>query len=157
MDGSAASRTAFFFEPFSDSAGYRGLMRQPESDMRAWVGAADSAPANRRARDRDRANAIILSIYDSVARAHGALTGVSASSMRSNLRSEDIARFGALRVVPSMQPIMRSTMAGGWNSASARAHQTTYAFGHCSTLTPRWLSARIDRCALDPMLGCTPP
>src|SRR5438445_1529080 len=43
MDGSAGSRTAFFFEPFSDSAGYRGLMRQPESDMRAWVGAADSA------------------------------------------------------------------------------------------------------------------
>jgi predicted amidohydrolase YtcJ len=35
MDGSAGSRTAFFFEPFSDSAGYYGLMRQPESDMRA--------------------------------------------------------------------------------------------------------------------------
>src|SRR5216684_3606068 len=43
MDGSAGSRTAFFFEPFSDSAGYRGLMRQPESDMQSWVGAADSS------------------------------------------------------------------------------------------------------------------
>src|SRR5436189_2113092 len=42
MDGSAGSRTAYFFEPFSDSAGYYGLMRQPESDMRSWVGAADS-------------------------------------------------------------------------------------------------------------------
>ena len=39
----AGSRTAYFFDPFSDSAGYRGLMRQPEPQMRAWVGAADSA------------------------------------------------------------------------------------------------------------------
>src|SRR5216110_1673263 len=43
MDGSAGSRTAFFFEPFSDSAGYRGLMQHPEVDMRKWIGAADSA------------------------------------------------------------------------------------------------------------------
>src|SRR5438034_711906 len=43
MDGSAGSRTAFFFDSFSDSAGYSGLMRQPESNMRAWVGPADSA------------------------------------------------------------------------------------------------------------------
>src|SRR5205809_5315417 len=31
MDGSAGSRTAYFFEPFSDSAGYYGLMHQPEA------------------------------------------------------------------------------------------------------------------------------
>src|SRR5207247_1756835 len=33
MDGSAGSRTAFFFEPFSDSSWYRRLMRQPDCDM----------------------------------------------------------------------------------------------------------------------------
>src|SRR2546427_10503414 len=43
MDGSAGSRAAFFFEPFSDSAGYRGLLRQPESASRAWVGGSDPA------------------------------------------------------------------------------------------------------------------
>src|SRR5437667_373655 len=43
MDGSAGSRTAFFFEPFSDSAGYSGLMQHTENEMRTWIGAADSA------------------------------------------------------------------------------------------------------------------
>src|SRR2546425_1483554 len=42
MDGSAGSRTAYFFEPFADSAGYRGLMQHPEADMRQWIGAAGS-------------------------------------------------------------------------------------------------------------------
>src|SRR2546421_6226718 len=43
MDGSAGSRTALFFEPYADSAGYRGLMQNPERDMRTWIGNADSA------------------------------------------------------------------------------------------------------------------
>src|SRR3989475_9789279 len=43
MDGSAGSRTALFFEPYADSAGYRGLMQNPERDMRSWIGHADSA------------------------------------------------------------------------------------------------------------------
>src|SRR5438552_8362421 len=73
MDGSAGSRTAFFFEPFSDSAGYYGLIRQPEAEMRAWVGAADSAGLQIAVHAiGDRANAIILAIYDSVTHAHGA-------------------------------------------------------------------------------------
>src|SRR5205807_5976694 len=43
MDGSAGSRTAYFFEPYGDSAGYHGLMQHPEADMRRWIGSADSA------------------------------------------------------------------------------------------------------------------
>src|SRR2546427_7086393 len=43
MDGSAGSRTAYFFEPYSDSAGYNGLLQHPEADMRSWIGSADSA------------------------------------------------------------------------------------------------------------------
>src|SRR2546426_5396604 len=43
MDGSAGSRTAYFFEPYSDSAGYNGLLQHPEADMRRWIGSADSA------------------------------------------------------------------------------------------------------------------
>src|SRR5206468_12482986 len=43
MDGSAGSRTAYFVEPYSDSAGYRGLMQHSEEDMRRWIGNADSA------------------------------------------------------------------------------------------------------------------
>jgi predicted amidohydrolase YtcJ len=105
MDGSAGSRTAFFFEPFSDSAGYRGLLRQPESDMRAWVGAADSSGLQTAVHAiGDRANALILAIYDSVARAHGARDRRQRVEHAQHLRPQDIPRFGAQRVVASMQP-----------------------------------------------------
>src|SRR5438876_12205052 len=69
MDGSAGSRTALFFEPYADSAGYRGLMQNPERDMRTWIGNADSAGLQVAVHAiGDRANALILTIYDSVAR-----------------------------------------------------------------------------------------
>src|SRR5581483_4687958 len=42
MDGSAGSRTAYFFEPYADSAGYYGLTQNTPRDMAAWIGAADS-------------------------------------------------------------------------------------------------------------------
>src|SRR3989441_7035216 len=105
MAGSPASRPAFFFEPFSDSAGYRGLMRQPESDMRAWVGAADSSGLQIAVHAiGDRANAIILAIYDSVARAHGARDRRFRGEHAQHLRPGDISRFWAQRVGASMQP-----------------------------------------------------
>src|SRR3989449_561842 len=73
MDGSAGSRTAYFFEPYSDSAGYNGLLQHPEADMRRWIGSADSAGLQVAVHAiGDRANAILLSIYDSVTKAHGA-------------------------------------------------------------------------------------
>src|SRR2546429_8365133 len=104
MDGSAGSRTAFFFEPFSDSAGYRGLMRQPEADMRAWVGAADSSGLQIAVHAiGDRANAIILAIYDSVTRAHGARDRRPRGEDAQHLRPQDIPRVGAQPLVASMQ------------------------------------------------------
>jgi len=78
MDGSAGSRTAYFFEPYSDSAGYNGLLQHPEADMRRWIGSADSAGLQVAVHAiGDRANAILLSIYDSVARHTGRVTGAS--------------------------------------------------------------------------------
>src|SRR3989475_13081368 len=72
MDGSAGARTADFFEPYTDSAGYNGLLQHPEADMRSWIGSADSAglpgalpPV------RGPAQAIHPSIYESVTKAHG--------------------------------------------------------------------------------------
>jgi predicted amidohydrolase YtcJ len=105
MDGSAGSRTAYFFEPFSDSAGYRGLMQQPESDMRAWVGSADSAGLQIAVHAiGDRANAILLAIYDSVMHAHEPRDRRFRIEHAQHLRAEDIPKFGARRVVASMQP-----------------------------------------------------
>ena len=156
MDGSAGSRTAFFFEPFSDSAGYRGLMRQPESDMRAWVGAADSAGLQIAVHAiGDRANAMILSIYDSVARAHGARDRRFRVEHAQHLRPEDIPRFGARRVVASMQPY-HAIDDGRWveKRIGPVRIKTTYAFRTLlDTEAPLAFGSDWTVAPLDPMLG----
>src|SRR5216110_525311 len=105
MDGSAGSRTAYFFEPYSDSAGYNGLLQHPEADTRSWIGSADSAGLQVAVHAiGDRANAILLSIYDSVARAHGPRDRRFRVEHAQHLRPQDIPRFGNLHVIASMQP-----------------------------------------------------
>src|SRR5213595_201864 len=105
MDGSAGSRTAYFFEPYSDSAGYRGLLQHPEADMRSWIGNADSAGLQIAVHAiGDRANAILLSIYDSLARAHGRRDRRFRVEHAQHLRPQDIPQFGNLGVIASMQP-----------------------------------------------------
>ena len=156
MDGSAGSRTAYFFEPFSDSAGYRGIMLQPESDMRAWIGGADSAGLQLAVHAiGDRANAILLAIFDSVARAHDPRDRRFRIEHAQHLRAEDIPKFGARRVVASMQPY-HAIDDGRWLEIRIGPERikTTYAF---RTLLDRdaplafgsdWTVA-----PLDPMLG----
>ena len=105
MDGSAGSRTALFFEPYADSAGYRGLMQNPERDMRTWIGNADSAGLQVAVHAiGDRANALILTIYDSVARAHGPRDRRFRVEHAQHVRPQDIPLFGTLGVIASMQP-----------------------------------------------------
>lgn len=105
MDGSAGSRTAYFFDPYSDSAGYRGLTQYPEADMRRWIGSADSAGLQVAVHAiGDRANATLLAIYDSVAQAHGPRDRRFRIEHAQHLRPRDIPLFGRLRVIASMQP-----------------------------------------------------
>lgn len=156
MDGSAGSRTAFFFEPFSDSAGYRGLMQQPEADMRAWIGGADSAGLQLAVHAiGDRANAILLAIYDSVARAHGARDRRFRIEHAQHLRAEDIPKFGAQRVVASMQPY-HAIDDGRWLliRIGPQRIRTTYAFRTLlDTETPLAFGSDWTVAPLDPMLG----
>src|SRR2546427_3967581 len=156
MDGSAGSRTAFFFEPFSDSAGYPGLIQQPESDMRAWVGAADSAGLQIAVHAiGDRANAIILAIYDSVARAHGARDRRFRVEHAQHLRPDDIPRFGSLRIVASMQPY-HAIDDGRWveQRIGPVRIKTTYAFRTLlDTDAPLAFGSDWTVAPLDPMLG----
>jgi len=156
MDGSAGSRTAFFFEPFSDSAGYRGLMRQPESDIRAWVGAADSAGLQIAVHAiGDRANAIILAIYDSVARAHGPRDRRLRVEHAQHLRPQEIPLFGARRVVPSMQPF-HAIDDGRWveQRIGPERIKTTYAFRTLlDTDAPLAFGSDWTVAPLNPMLG----
>jgi len=156
MDGSAGSRTAFFFEPFSDSAGYYGLMQQPESDMRAWVGSADSAGLQIAVHAiGDRANAIILAIYDSVAQAHGRRDRRFRVEHAQHLRAQEIPLFGARRVVPSMQPY-HAIDDGRWveQRIGPQRIKTTYAFRTLlDTEAPLAFGSDWTVAPLDPMLG----
>ncbi|HEV8264343.1 MAG TPA: amidohydrolase [Gemmatimonadales bacterium] len=105
VDGSAGSRTAYFFEPFTDSAGYAGLMQHSEAELRSWIGGADSAGLQVAVHAiGDRANALLLAIFDSVARAHGARDRRFRIEHAQHLRPQEIPKFGAQRVIASMQP-----------------------------------------------------
>jgi predicted amidohydrolase YtcJ len=80
-------------------------MQHPEEDMRRWIGSADSAglPVAVHAIG-DRANAILLAIYDSVAQAHGPRDRRFRIEHAQHLRVQDIPLFGKLGVIASMQP-----------------------------------------------------
>src|SRR3989449_383242 len=96
---------AHFFEPYSDSAGYRGLLQHPEADMRSWIGSADSAGLQVAVHAiGDRANAILLSIYDSVAGAHAPRDRRFRVEHAQHLRPQDIPLFAKLGVIASVQP-----------------------------------------------------
>ncbi len=130
MDGSAGSRTAYFFDDYNDSAGYRGLLQNPEADMRTWIGNADSAGLQVAVHAiGDRANAILLAIYDSVTKAHGTRDRRFRVEHAQHLRAEDIAAFGRLRIVPSMQPY-HAIDDGRWveQRIGPERIKTTYAF-----------------------------
>src|SRR5437667_6706389 len=96
-DGSAGSRTAYFFEPYADSAGYSGLMQNTPKDLATWIGNGDSAGLQVTVHAiGDRANAIILDIYDSVTKAHGARDRRFRVEHAPHLRPQDIPRFSRL-------------------------------------------------------------
>ena len=105
MDGSAGARTAKFYEPYSDSAGYTGLFRNPPDSMAKWIGAADSAGLQVAVHAiGDQANGVLLAIYDSVARAHGARDRRFRVEHAQHLSTPDIPKFGADGIIASMQP-----------------------------------------------------
>jgi predicted amidohydrolase YtcJ len=73
--------------------------------MRRWIGSADSAGLQVAVHAiGDRANAILLTIYDSVARAHGPRDRRFRVEHAQHLRPQDIPLFGKLGVIASVQP-----------------------------------------------------
>jgi predicted amidohydrolase YtcJ len=105
VDGSLGSGTALFFEPYADDPSTFGLLVTPEDSLRRWIGAADSAGLQVVVHAiGERANALLLSIFDSVARAHGARDRRFRDEHAQHLRPEDVARFRTIGVIASMQP-----------------------------------------------------
>ena len=156
VDGSAGSRTAYFFEPFADSAGYAGILVTPEESLRVWIGNADSAGLQLAVHAiGDRANALLFHIYDSVASAHGERDRRFRNEHAQHLRREEIELFGRLGVVASMQPY-HAIDDGRWldKRIGRERSRTTYAFQSLFTAgAPLAFGSDWTVAPLDPLLG----
>jgi predicted amidohydrolase YtcJ len=156
VDGSAGSRTAYFFEPYADSAGYMGLLQYAERDLRTWIGNADSAGLQVAVHAiGDRANAIVLDIYDSVAQVHGVRDRRFRVEHAQHLRPHDVPRFGRLGVIPSMQPY-HAIDDGRWveGRIGPVRIKTTYAFRTLlNTAAKPAFGSDWTVAPLDPILG----
>ena len=134
VDGSAGSRTAYFFEPFSDSTGYAGLLTTSEADLREWIGNADSALLHVVVHAiGDRANALLLDVFDSVAKVHGERDRRFRIEHAQHLRAQDIARFQRLGVIASMQPY-HAIDDGRWLHKRIGAERSRYTYAFRSLL-----------------------
>ena len=129
VDGSLGSHTAAFHEPFDDAPGDRGLLVNTPEDLHRWISEADKAGLHVMVHAiGDRANGLLLDIYDRVARANGARDRRFRIEHAQHLAAADIPRFAALGVIPSMQPY-HAIDDGRWAERYIGARiQTTYAF-----------------------------
>ena len=156
VDGSLGSTTAWFHQPYLDQPATAGLTVTPIDSVAAWVGAADSAGLQVIVHAvGDRANDVLLGIFDSVATAHGPRDRRFKIEHAQHLSREAMARFAALGVIPSMQPY-HAIDDGRWaeKRIGPERIRTTYAFrtlldaGAALSFGSDWTVA-----PLNPMLG----
>lgn len=156
VDGSLGSQTALFYGPYNDAPETSGLMVTPEDSLRAWIGAADSAGLQVVVHAiGERANGILLGIFDSVSRAHGKRDRRFRIEHAQHLRKRDIPRFAQSDVIASMQPY-HAIDDGRWaeKRIGPQRIKTTYAFrslldqGATLAFGSDWSVAPID-----PLLG----
>ncbi|MGA2586946.1 MAG: amidohydrolase [Candidatus Aminicenantales bacterium] len=107
-DGSLGSATAYFFEPYADDPKARGLLNEqmfPEGLMEKRVLAADRGGLQIAIHAiGDRANAIVLDIFEKAERENGDRDRRFRIEHAQHLRPADIVRFGKLKVIASVQP-----------------------------------------------------
>jgi predicted amidohydrolase YtcJ len=130
VDGSLGSTTALFYEPYRDAPETSGLMVTPEDSLRAWIGGADSAGLQVVVHAiGERANGLLLGIYDSVVKAHGARDRRFRIEHAQHLRRADISRLARSGVIASMQPY-HAIDDGRWaeKRIGPERIKTTYAF-----------------------------
>jgi len=107
-DGSLGSRTAYFFDPFSDEPGNHGLLgeeMQPLSSMRDRMMKADAAGLQICTHAiGDQAISIILDLYTEVVKAHGEMDRRFRIEHAQHMAAKDFDRFAQLNVIASVQP-----------------------------------------------------
>jgi predicted amidohydrolase YtcJ len=156
-DGSLGSTTALFFEPYNDAPDTRGLgSGLAEGEMLNRVREGDRAGLQVMIHAiGDRANDQILSIYEQVAREHGARDRRFRIEHAQHLRKEEIQEFASQKVIASMQPY-HAIDDGRWAEKRIGPERIkgTYAFrslldaGATLAFGSDWTVAPID-----PMLG----
>lgn len=107
-DGSLGSRTAYFFQPFSDEPNNRGLLSdemQPLSKMRDRMMEADAAGMQICTHAiGDQAISMILDLYTDVVKAHHGAERRFRIEHAQHMAEKDFARFAQLDVIASVQP-----------------------------------------------------
>jgi predicted amidohydrolase YtcJ len=129
VDGSLGSHTAAFHEPFTDAPADRGLLVNAPEDLYTWISAADAAGLHVLVHAcGDRANTVLLDIYERVTREHGPRDRRFRIEHAQHLTPADISRFARLDVIASMQPY-HAIDDGRWAERFIGDRiRTTYAF-----------------------------
>ncbi|HYR06463.1 MAG TPA: amidohydrolase [Longimicrobium sp.] len=130
VDGSLGSHTAAFHQPFSDDPSSRGLLVIDPEELYRQIQGADAAGLQVMVHAiGDRANGLLLDAYERVLSENGARDRRFRTEHAQHLAPADIPRFGALGVIPSMQPY-HAIDDGRWADAviGPERSRTTYAF-----------------------------
>jgi predicted amidohydrolase YtcJ len=130
VDGSLGSHTAAMHRPFTDAPGDSGLLVTDPAELERWVRGADSAGLQVMVHAiGDRANTLILDSYEAVARRNGPRDRRFRVEHAQHIAPADLARFGRLGVIPSMQPY-HAIDDGRWADRviGPERSRTTYAF-----------------------------
>jgi len=129
-DGSLGSTTAWFFDPYLDDPKTRGLAGDEMPKTPDFVIAADKAGLQINIHAiGDRANDEILDIFERTAAANGARDRRFRIEHAQHVRQEDLARFGSLKVVASMQPFhIIDDGRWAWKRLDEKRLKGTYAF-----------------------------
>jgi predicted amidohydrolase YtcJ len=130
VDGSLGSHTAAMLHPFSDAPTDSGFFVTPADSLYAWTKAADAAGLQVMVHAiGDRAIRTQLDIFDRVATENGPRDRRFRIEHAQHISAEDIPRFGALGVIPSMQPYHEADD-GRWAERVIGAERSkgTYAF-----------------------------
>jgi predicted amidohydrolase YtcJ len=132
-DGSLGSRTAYFFDPYTDdptNSGLLGKQMQPLSQTRDWMTQADAAGLQLCTHAiGDRAISTVLDLYADVVKANRGAERRFRIEHAQHMAEKDFARFAQLDVIASVQPY-QAIDDGRWAEARIghdRASRT-YAF-----------------------------
>ncbi len=133
VDGSLGSGTALFFEPYTDDPKNRGLLHEqmfPDGVMEKRLLEADRAGLQVAVHAiGDRAASLLLDMFERVIAADGPRDRRWRVEHAQHLRPADIARFGRLGLVASVQPY-HAIDDGRWaeRKIGPERARTTYAF-----------------------------